>query len=375
MLPPVPDLVDCSDADACSSSTTSPTPARRCASCATFCEGKVAEVRTAVLYEKPHSVVQLRLRVAPHRPLDQLPVERGRAGAPVKVFIVSDMEGVAGIVKWQQSTRRRDALPRGPRALHRGDQRGGARRKSGGRDGDRRHGLPRRGRRLDVQLARSRPARSRLRVRRAERLDGVHGDAGAGLRRGTLRRHARKGGNAGRRAVAHGLGPGVAGPAVQRRLVGETGINAALCGHGAARSCSSPATRRSCTEATELLGDGLTTVAVKEGLGRFSARQKTPLKARELIEDGAKRALKDLSRRAAVRPGRPVPRSSRVHHARPPRRVPQPPRNGTGRRPDARVEGGRLVVGLVAVLLLTHARSGSHSRHHVRHRAVAGVAT
>jgi D-amino peptidase len=29
-------------------------------------------------------------------------VERSRAGAPVKVFIVSDMEGVAGIVKWQQ---------------------------------------------------------------------------------------------------------------------------------------------------------------------------------------------------------------------------------------------------------------------------------
>src|SRR5439155_233180 len=46
----------------------------------------------------------LRLRLASNRPLDQLSLEhagRGRGG--VKVFIVSDMEGVAGIVKWQQT--------------------------------------------------------------------------------------------------------------------------------------------------------------------------------------------------------------------------------------------------------------------------------
>ena len=45
-----------------------------------FCEGKVAEVRCAVLYEKPRSTVQLRVRLAPHRPLDRLPVERRGAG-------------------------------------------------------------------------------------------------------------------------------------------------------------------------------------------------------------------------------------------------------------------------------------------------------
>ena len=42
-----------------------------------------------------------------------------------------------------------------------------------------------------------------------------------------------------------------------------------------------------CVEATGLLGAGLTTVAVKKGLGRFSARQIPPLRARELIEEGA----------------------------------------------------------------------------------------
>src|SRR5439155_20190508 len=40
----------------------------------------------------------------------------------------------------------------------------------------------------------------------------------------------------------------------------------------------------SCREGTALLGDGLTTVAVKKGLDRFSARQYPAPKARELIE-------------------------------------------------------------------------------------------
>ena len=47
------------------------------------------------------------------------------------------------------------------------------------------------------------------------------------------------------------------------------------------------------------MGDGLTTVEVKAGSGRFSARHKAPQRARELIEEGAKTALKNLD---AVRP-------------------------------------------------------------------------
>ncbi|HEX9599511.1 MAG TPA: M55 family metallopeptidase, partial [Gaiellaceae bacterium] len=47
----------------------------------------------------------------------------------MKVFIVSDMEGVAGIVKWGADGRDEGEarLPRGARALHGGDQRGRAR--------------------------------------------------------------------------------------------------------------------------------------------------------------------------------------------------------------------------------------------------------
>jgi D-amino peptidase len=63
--------------------------------------------------------------------------------------------------------------------------------------------------------------------------------------------------------------------------------------------------RAVCREAKELLGDGLTTVEVKEGLGRFSARMKTPQEARGLIEEGAHQALSDLSAVAPYDPGSP----------------------------------------------------------------------
>lgn len=87
--------------------------------------------------------------------------------------------------------------------------------------------------------------------------------------------------------------------------VGETGINAALCGHWGCPVVLVTGDRAVCEEATALLGSGLTTVEVKEGLGRFSARQKTPAQARALIEAGAKAALKDLSAVQPYDPGRP----------------------------------------------------------------------
>jgi D-amino peptidase len=88
-------------------------------------------------------------------------------------------------------------------------------------------------------------------------------------------------------------------------FVGETGINAALCGNWACPVLLVTGDEASCREGRELLGDGLTTVAVKKGLGRFSARQLAPQRARELIEDGARRALGDLKAVAPYDPGRP----------------------------------------------------------------------
>src|SRR5689334_15986156 len=88
-------------------------------------------------------------------------------------------------------------------------------------------------------------------------------------------------------------------------LVGETGINAALCGHFGVPVLLVTGDRAVCTEARQLLGDGLTTVEVKIGLGRSSARSVAPRRARELIEDAAKRALKDLSAVKPYDPGKP----------------------------------------------------------------------
>jgi D-amino peptidase len=88
-------------------------------------------------------------------------------------------------------------------------------------------------------------------------------------------------------------------------LVGETGINAAFCGQWGCPVLLVTGDEATCSEARELLGDGLTTIAVKRGLGATSARQIAPLRARKLIETGAKEALGDLSAVPPYDPGRP----------------------------------------------------------------------
>lgn len=89
-------------------------------------------------------------------------------------------------------------------------------------------------------------------------------------------------------------------------LVGETGINAALCGHYGCPVLLVTGDTATCREATHLLGDGLTTVAVKHGLSRFSARQIPPLRARAMIEEGARKALANLSAVKPYVPARPT---------------------------------------------------------------------
>jgi D-amino peptidase len=88
-------------------------------------------------------------------------------------------------------------------------------------------------------------------------------------------------------------------------LVGETGINAALCGTWGTPVLLVTGDTATCDEGTALLGEGLTTVAVKEGIGRFSARQIPPKRARDMIEAGAKSALQDLKAVAPYVPDSP----------------------------------------------------------------------
>lgn len=88
-------------------------------------------------------------------------------------------------------------------------------------------------------------------------------------------------------------------------LVGEVGINAALCGHYGVPVLLVTGDEAVCRESKDLLGEGLTTVAVKKGLTRYSARQIPPVRAREMIEAGAEQALRELSAVGPYDPGKP----------------------------------------------------------------------
>jgi D-amino peptidase len=87
--------------------------------------------------------------------------------------------------------------------------------------------------------------------------------------------------------------------------VGETAINAALCGTWGCPVLMVTGDHAACREAKELLGDGLTTVQVKQGLAVKSARMLAPKRGRELVEAGAKQALSDLQAVAPYDPGKP----------------------------------------------------------------------
>ena len=88
-------------------------------------------------------------------------------------------------------------------------------------------------------------------------------------------------------------------------LVGETGINAALCGAWGCPVLMVTGDDAACDEARDLLGDSLTTVAVKHGIGAQSARNVAPLRARAMIEEGARTALADLGAVEPYLPGSP----------------------------------------------------------------------
>jgi len=87
--------------------------------------------------------------------------------------------------------------------------------------------------------------------------------------------------------------------------VGETGINAALCGAWNCPVVLVTGDRAACREASELLGPELVTVQVKQGLGRFSARHVPPARARDLIQQGARRAVEQRAAAKPYDPGKP----------------------------------------------------------------------
>lgn len=74
-------------------------------------------------------------------------------------------------------------------------------------------------------------------------------------------------------------------------LVGEVGINAALAGTWGTPVVLVTGDDVVCEEAAGLLGPSLHTLAVKRGLSRFSARHLAPARARVQLEQAAREAL------------------------------------------------------------------------------------
>ncbi len=88
--------------------------------------------------------------------------------------------------------------------------------------------------------------------------------------------------------------------------VGESGILAAVCGTWNAPAVFVAGDTQTCREVTALLGEKVVTAPVKEGLGRFAARNLTPQDAQELIESRVYRALTTRDWPAPYKPEPPV---------------------------------------------------------------------
>ena len=157
--------------------------------------------------------------------------------------------------------------------------------------------------------------------------DGVmnHTVSGARLPEPLVQRHARRRDRDQRGAVRH---VGLPGPARHRRR------RRVRRGAGAARR--RPDDRRG-----------------QAGARRDLARQIPPVRARELIEEGARKALSDLSAVQPYDPGSPCEIEVEFKHTRAADRLRFRAGRRARRRPrEIRVDGRHVVGGLAAVLLL-----------------------
>lgn len=87
---------------------------------------------------------------------------------------------------------------------------------------------------------------------------------------------------------------------INGRLMGETGVNALLCGALSVPVAMATGDDALCMEASSLLGPSLVTVAVKEGLARNAALCMPPESSGEAIRAGAKLAVERLRSGAFV---------------------------------------------------------------------------
>lgn len=82
---------------------------------------------------------------------------------------------------------------------------------------------------------------------------------------------------------------------INGRLVGESGIVAAIAGSFNVPVVFVSGDEATCREVKDLLGHSLHTVEVKRSLNRFAARCRAPSDACHMVEEGVLKALKDRS--------------------------------------------------------------------------------
>lgn len=93
---------------------------------------------------------------------------------------------------------------------------------------------------------------------------------------------------------------------INDQLVGESGIEAAICGVWNVPIVFVAGDEATCREVSDLLGPKVVTAPVKTGLGRYSARTLCAADARSLIEERVRQALTTRDWPAPYKPAAPV---------------------------------------------------------------------
>jgi D-amino peptidase len=214
----------------------------------------------------------------------------------MKILIAADMEGISGVVHWDQVSsdradyaRFRKLMTAEVNAAVQGAFAGGAAQVVVS-DG---HGS---GRNILIEELDS---RARLNSGGPSPLSMVEG-AGSGVSGAIFVGYHARAGTPGA-ILDHTWAGAVAELWLNRQAVGEIGLNAGVCGHFGAPVIALSGCRAACAEAAALLGE-IETVPVKDGTGRMAAECLAPAVAQERVRDAATRAVARLKSGQGPRP-------------------------------------------------------------------------
>lgn len=94
----------------------------------------------------------------------------------------------------------------------------------------------------------------------------------------------------------------ISGLWINDRSFGEAGMNGALCGHFGVPVIMASGDQTLCAEAREFFGDRIETAQVKKAVSRMAAECLPPEQTGRLIEETAQRAVTKLKKRKAPKP-------------------------------------------------------------------------